>query len=57
MEYYVNLANINARQLTNGAVFVQYQQDGKAKDAAFMTWADFVDWLRTQIVATGPEHV
>lgn len=53
----MNLANINARQLTNGAVFVQYQQDGKAKDAAFMTWADFVDWLRTQIVATGPEHV
>ena len=46
----MSLANVNARQLSNGAILVQYQQDGKAKDAAFMSWADFASWLHSQIV-------
>lgn len=41
--------NINARQLDNKAIYVQYQQDGKAKDAAFPSWPDFVLWLQKQI--------
>lgn len=39
------VANLNVRVLTNKAIFVQYQEDGKAKDAAFLTWADFIEWL------------
>jgi hypothetical protein len=38
----MSVANINARQLGNGAIFVQYQQDGRAKDAAFQSWAEFM---------------
>lgn len=41
--------NINARVLTNGAVFIRYQEDGKAKDAAFMNWQEFISWLTTTI--------
>ena len=43
------IANINARKLTNEAIFVQYTEDGKAKDAAFMSWQDFINWLAAKI--------
>lgn len=39
------ICNFNVRVLTNGAVFVQYHEDGKAKDAAFMDWSAFIQWL------------
>lgn len=39
------ITNLNARVLGNGAVYVQYQQDGKAKDAGFTDWNSFVGWL------------
>lgn len=41
----MNVNNINARLCDNGAVFVQYDDLGKAKNAAFMSWADFITWL------------
>jgi len=43
------IVNINARILTNNAVFVQYSENGKAKDAAFLSWADFITWFTKQI--------
>lgn len=43
------MTNVNVRVLTNGAIFVQYQEQGKAKDAAFMTWQEFIDWLSLQL--------
>lgn len=39
------VANLNIRVLTNNAIFVQYQEDGKAKDAAFISWTEFLYWL------------
>ena len=39
------LANLNVRVLGNDAIFVSYNEDGKAKDAAFPCWADFIAWL------------
>jgi len=40
------IVNINARVLTNGAIFVQYQEGSKAKDAAFLTWEEYVTWVK-----------
>lgn len=45
------LFNVNARKLGNGAIFVQYQQDGKAKDAAFSSWDEYVAWLKAEVDA------
>ena len=45
------IVNLNVRVLTNNAVFVQYQEDGKAKDAAFLTWAEFIAWLTAKVAA------
>ena len=39
------MVNMNVRVLGNGAVFVGYQEDGKAKDAAFLGWSEFIEWL------------
>lgn len=39
------IVNLNVRVLTNKAIFVQYLEDGKAKDAAFTDWLLFVEWL------------
>lgn len=39
------LYNLNARKTGCGGVFVQYQEDGKAKDAMFKSWDEFVQWL------------
>lgn len=36
---------MTVRQLGNGAILVQYWQDGKALDAAFPDWGLFVAWL------------
>lgn len=41
-----NIVNINARLTGNGGVFVQYQEDGKSKDAVFMCWEDFISWFQ-----------
>jgi hypothetical protein len=43
------MTNIQIRVLTNGAIFVQYQEQGKSKDAAFMTWPEFINWLSLQV--------
>jgi hypothetical protein len=45
------MANFNVRVLTNGAIFCQYHEGGKAKDAAFTDWPAFVAWLTEQVVA------
>jgi hypothetical protein len=39
------IVNINARVTGNAAVYVQYQEDGKAKDAAFVSWLEFINWM------------
>jgi hypothetical protein len=41
--------NLNARVLTDKSIFVQYQEEGKAKDASFRTWMEFADWLKTKV--------
>ncbi len=46
------IVNVNARVLGNGHVFVQYQQDGKSKDAGFSCWDDFIDWLYNEVHPT-----
>lgn len=43
------IVNLNTRVLTNKAILVQYQEDGKSKDAAFLTWEDFIEWLRQTV--------
>lgn len=43
------IVNLNIRVLGNGALLVQYQEDGKAKDAAYPNWEEFILWL-TKIV-------
>jgi hypothetical protein len=39
------IANINIRVLGNGYLLVQYQEDGKAKDAGFADWGAFINWI------------
>lgn len=39
------IVNLNVRTLTDKTIFVQYQEGGKAKDASFPTWKDFILWL------------
>jgi len=43
------MVNLNIRVLGNDAIFVQYQEDGKAKDAAFMNWAECIEWLQSKV--------
>jgi hypothetical protein len=43
------IANVNIRVLGNGAIFVQYQEDGKSKDAAFPTWEIAIKWLHEKV--------
>jgi hypothetical protein len=45
------ITNVNARVLGNGSILVQYQQQGKAKDAGFSSWDLFIAWLRTELKA------
>lgn len=49
------MVNLCVRVLGNGAVFVQYSEDGKAKDAAFMSWPDFIAWLANKCKPHGNE--
>ena len=44
------MTNLNVRVLGNGAVFVQYQRDGKAMDAAFVDWIAFLEWLEKEVL-------
>lgn len=43
------MVNLNVRVLGNGYIFVQYQEEGKAKDAAFISWEDFINWLQSKV--------
>lgn len=43
------VVNLNVRVLGNGHIFVQYQEDGKARDAGFPHWFAFLDWLRIKV--------
>ncbi len=43
------IANLNVRELGNGAVLVQYQEDGKAYDAGFDSWASFITWITATV--------
>ena len=52
----MSLVNLTARKLDNGAILVSYQKDGKAKDAAFMCWEDFVSWLSGEL-DTSPKRL
>lgn len=45
----MTLYNVNARKLGNDAIFVSYQVDGKALDAAFQNWEAYVEWLKAAI--------
>jgi len=44
------ITNINVRVLGNGHILVQYQENGKAKDAGFSNWHDFSDWLLGKVI-------
>lgn len=46
------IVNLNVRVLSNDAIFVQYQENGKALDAAFMTWEDYIAWLSAKVLST-----
>jgi hypothetical protein len=41
--------DMSVRVLGNGAVFVQYHEGGKSKDAAFMSWPEFIEWLTERV--------
>jgi hypothetical protein len=43
------MVNINVRVLSNGFIFVNYQQEGKAYNAAFLSWKEFIEWLGDNI--------
>ena len=43
------ITNLNVRQVSEGGLFVQFQEDGKAKDAVFATWESFSRWLLEKI--------
>ena len=43
------MTNLNIRVLSNGAIFVQYQENGKAFDAGFRNWEEFLEWLPLKI--------
>ena len=40
------MVNLNVRVLGNGAILCQYQEGGKAMDAGFMNWGEFIQWLK-----------
>ena len=42
--------NFNVRLCDNDAVFVQYQHNGGAKEAAFVGWPEFIAWLQEQVL-------
>jgi hypothetical protein len=50
------ITNLTVRVLGNNAVFVQYHEDGKAKDAAFMDWKAFIVWLEGK-VGSKPDNI
>jgi hypothetical protein len=39
------IVNLNLRTLTDKTLFIQYQEEGKAKDASFTSWSAFIEWL------------
>ena len=41
--------SFNVRVLGNGAIFVQYSEEGQAKDAGFQGWVEFIAWLTTKV--------
>ena len=43
------IANINARIWTNNSVYVQYQENGKAKDITLANWLAFVEWVTMKV--------
>jgi len=43
------IVNVNARITGNNSVYVQYQEDGKSKDAGFSSWETFIEWLAERI--------
>lgn len=47
------ITNLNVRVLGNDAIMVQYQQGGKAKDAGFSNWFDFLKWLQQELDTQG----
>jgi hypothetical protein len=50
------MVNVNARLCTDGSVYVQYQEDGKARDAALPDWQAFTTWMERKVhVRTGTE--
>jgi UDP-N-acetylmuramyl tripeptide synthase len=46
----MNVSNVNVRITNNNAVYVDYSKNGKALNAAFMTWADFIKWLSAEVL-------
>lgn len=48
------MTNLNIRVLSNGAIFAQYHSgpQGKAYDAAFLTWESFIQWLQAEVGLT-----
>lgn len=45
----MNIANINARQLENGAIHIRYDEKGKQHEIALPSWGDFITWMQTMI--------
>ena len=43
------ITNLNARVCTDGTIFVQYQEEGRAKDGSFPTWWNFIQWLELKL--------
>jgi len=44
------ITGLNVRQVENG-YFVNYWEDGKAKDRVFLQWSELCDWMLSRIEA------
>lgn len=49
------ITNLNARVLTDGTIFAQYQEEGRAKDGSFPTWSAFTAWLAEKCAPPSPK--
>lgn len=44
------ITNLNVRVCNeNNAIFLQFQEDGRAKEAAFPDWTSFLNWLAEKV--------
>lgn len=40
------MVNLNIRKTSDNELYVQYQENEKAKDKAFLNWVSLIEWLK-----------